>query len=182
MTPKVFSNQFDWTINSFTRPNNWVFSNFAAQRDRSINWIMNNLTAFMKIFLRDLNRNHLISSTCIVIYIYLLFWIKIFSEISLEMGIGWGMSSDCEDESSRQISLLSNQVEEHRREKSRWNSIESESWKDMYSFLKLGGRSQLSSNPCHPCLHAAHHCHHFPLRLLHRVQVGVSWFGQSASI
>ena len=95
------------------------------------------------------------------------------------MGIGWGMSSDCEDE-SRQISLLSNQVEEHRREKSRWNSIESESWEDMYTFLKLGGRSQLSSNPCHPCLHAAHHCHHFPLRLLHRVQV--VWFGQSASI
>ena len=39
-----------------------------------------------------------------------------------EMGseLGWGMSSDCEDD-SRQISLLSHQVEEQRT-KSRWNS------------------------------------------------------------
>ena len=39
-----------------------------------------------------------------------------------EMGseLGWGMSSDCEDD-SRQISLLSHQVEEQRA-KSRWNS------------------------------------------------------------
>ena len=38
-------------------------------------------------------------------------------------------------------------------------------------FLKLGGHPELPSHPHHPRLHASHHRHHLPLRLLNRVQV-----------
>ena len=84
------------------------------------------------------------------------------------------MSSDCEDD-SRQISLLSHQVEDHRT-KSRWREWilkRSHLWFwEIISLLKLARRPQLLAHPGHPGFHGAHHRHHLSLRLLHCLQVG----------
>ena len=83
-----------------------------------------------------------------------------------------GMSSDCEDD-SRQISLLSHQVEDHRA-KSRWGDWSLKSLEVLKNcfLLKLARRPQLLAHPGHPGLHGAHHRHHLSLCLLHSLQVG----------